>query len=76
MDTLDQAWSDAEAAMPEGWRFELSPYFPSGWEATAWDIKNYQFDFDPDLWIGTGGAFESPIDALRDLIQRAQKKKG
>lgn len=64
--TLDAAWAEAEAALPEGWRLAIDPYYPTGWEAHAYDINEVPTSARSDH--STGACFgPTPAAALRAL---------
>lgn len=88
--TLDEAWAEAEAALPEGWRLQLhyigpeGPFSPGpGHEFGSpryAAICDSQFYAGPDRWRGiTGEKFaETPVEALQALtvLLRARAASG
>lgn len=65
--TLDDAWAEAEAALPEGWHVgevKNTAYRGDGerWLAMAWE-----FGDDPDYRVFRCGYGDSPVEALRVL---------
>ena len=72
-DSLDAAWTEAEAALPEGWRFGVSPYHPNGWQAFAYDI--YQVPEYGQTDHSTGAIYgPTPTLALRALTARLREQ--
>jgi hypothetical protein len=57
--TLDAAWAEAEAALPEGWRLSLATN-PPEYGATAWSP-------DPSEPYAVGRDGDTPAAALRAL---------
>ncbi len=71
--TLDAAWAEAEAALPEGWQFELGRLnFDGEWEAFA---KSRAF-WEDDLRVPNreqqiaAGEGPTPAAALRALAEK------
>jgi len=70
-DSLDAAWQEAEAALPEGWHVgevKNVAYRGAGqrWIAMAWE-----FTADPDYMTYEHGYGDTPVLALRALAARA-----
>lgn len=65
---LDAAWREAEQALPKHWRFSIVPYYPSGWEAEAHDLR-YPDEGRGKHGTGTTGPFDTPDAALRALTR-------
>lgn len=64
-----EAWERAEKACPEGWRFAMSPYYPEGWEAWAYDIHQTPYSGRSDH--STGACYgPTPTAALQALIEK------
>jgi len=72
-DSLDAAWAEAEAALPEGWRLDgLNPGIVSdrgvrtpGWVARAWGSGE-------TIWVRA----TTPAAALRALAAKLQETAG
>jgi hypothetical protein len=69
---LDAAWAEAEAALPKHWRLGIDPYYPSGWESYAYDIRRTPTS---GLTKHSSGACygEIPAAALRALAVRLRE---
>lgn len=66
--SLDAAWAAAEAAMPDGWRFSITPYWPSGYEAEAHDITRPHVPGRGKHGTGTTGPHDTVAETLAALI--------
>lgn len=67
-DSIDAAWTDVEAALPEYWyirSFHRMPPHGDSWEVVAADGRK--------LILGKGS---TPAEALRDLAERAKSLPG
>jgi hypothetical protein len=75
--TLDEAWAEAEAALPEGWIIcrliggHPGPYTPA-WQAQAEPTPAYKnvpghFGTTGSMWLGVGSTGHTPAAALRAL---------
>jgi hypothetical protein len=73
-DDLGAAWAEAEAALPKGWRFGMSPYYPKGWESYAYDIRK-----TPNFGRSkhsTGACYgKTPAAAVRALVAKLREPK-
>jgi len=76
--SIDEAWAEAEKALPDDWSFGLTPYWDHGrwfgWEVEA-HAATYEFDDNRALSTGTLGAFPDPVTALRALLARLTEAK-
>lgn len=68
-DSLDAAWASATAAMPDGWRFSLSPVYPEGFEAMAYDLERNDFTAGSVQYREVAGA-DTPIATLLALAEK------
>jgi hypothetical protein len=65
-DSLDAAWAEAEqAAEAKGWRIAITPFYPEGYEAYAYDLTLWPSDVSGRSRAHFG---ETAIEALRALI--------
>lgn len=72
-DSLDAAWAEAEAALPKHWRLAISPYYPSGWEAYAYDIRRTPSSGKGKH--GSGACYgDTPAAALRALAANLRER--
>jgi hypothetical protein len=72
-DSLDAAWADAEAALPEGWRIKsLSMDAPPAWQ--AWAGATPEEAPGVDEWEAETGS--TPAAALRALAERLRERAG
>ena len=74
MTNIDAAWARAEAALPAHWRLGISPHYPSGWEAYAYDIRGVPTSANSVMssrsGASTGACFgDSPAKALNALAE-------
>lgn len=71
--TLDEAWAEAEAALPKRWRFGISPYYPCGYEAYAYNIHR-----TPNTGLSrhsTGACYgDTAIEALQALTAKLRDR--
>ena len=68
-DSLDAAWARATAAMPAGWRFSLSPVYPEGFEAMAYDLERNDFTAGSVQYREVAGG-DTPVATLLALIEK------
>ena len=68
--TLDDAWKAAEAALPEGWHFEVSkgPGLASTYFAVA--VSPY-----PEMRVESGHSFAGPVPALIALTEKLREQR-
>lgn len=72
IDSLDAAWAEAEAALPEGWSFRLEHEAPEHFWAQA--STNWRFD-DPDETLPACEG-PTPAAALRALAAKLRERAG